>query len=341
MHYGVAMRNHGKIIPELSKVRRTVTLSKPAKQRLKWMEFYESHGNNARLTCRHFGLSPDVFYRWKKRYNSRNLASLEDNTASRKPKQVRQPTTDPQTIARIKHLREQYPRWGKKKLHAMLQSEGYSIGEATVGRTLARLRARGQLNEPAVVTARLAGTKRRSISKRPHAVRRDWSYIPKAPGDLIQVDTLHIYRPDGGGKRYQFTASDYISKHTARAVASRITSTAAASVLDVIVERMPIPPKLIQVDGGSEFMKVFETVCAERGIRLFVLPPHSPKLNGVVERMNRTSREEIYDLALHAGTTIEEHNQLLKEQDYIYNHIRPHETLGLKTPQAYYEAIKT
>ena len=87
MHYGVAMRNHGKIILQFSKVRRTATLSKPAKQRLKWMEFYASHGNNARLTCRHFGISPDVFYRWKNRYKPGHLATLED-TKSRRPETV-------------------------------------------------------------------------------------------------------------------------------------------------------------------------------------------------------------------------------------------------------------
>ena len=45
------------------------------------------------------------------------------------------------------------------------------------------------------------------------------------------------------------------------------------------------------MDGGSEFMAGFERACQEAGIRLFVLPPHSPKLNGHVERANRTHTE--------------------------------------------------
>jgi len=125
MHCGVAMRNHGKIIPELSRVRRTITLSKVAKQRLKWMDFYESHGHNARLTCRHFGLSPDVFYRRKNRYQPGHLASLEDHTVNHRPTHVRRPTTGPDTVAQIEQLREQYTCWGKKKLHAMLKEEGH------------------------------------------------------------------------------------------------------------------------------------------------------------------------------------------------------------------------
>jgi hypothetical protein len=32
------------------------------------------------------------------------------------------------------------------------------------------------------------------------------------------------------------------------------------------------------------------------GIRLFVLPPRSPKLNGCIERANRTHTEEFYEV---------------------------------------------
>src|SRR5918993_370382 len=54
------------------------------------------------------------------------------------------------------------------------------------------------------------------------------------------------------------------------------------------------PGDLIQVDSGSEFMAEFEAACQTRAIRLFVLPPRSPKLNGCVERTNRTWRDEFY-----------------------------------------------
>ena len=78
--YGVAMNIYGHILPGAARLsRQTIVLSAAAKQRLKWMDWYCSHGQNARATCRHFGLSPDVFYRWKNRYNSRDLSSLEDD----------------------------------------------------------------------------------------------------------------------------------------------------------------------------------------------------------------------------------------------------------------------
>jgi putative transposase len=39
---------------------------------------------------------------------------------------------------------------------------------------------------------------------------------------------------------------------------------------------MPFPVKVIQVDGGSEFMAEFETAYQAKGVALCVLPPRSP-----------------------------------------------------------------
>ena len=36
-------------------------LTEEVKQKLEWFDFYEKQGRNARLTCRHFGISPDTF----------------------------------------------------------------------------------------------------------------------------------------------------------------------------------------------------------------------------------------------------------------------------------------
>ncbi len=59
---------------------------------------------------------------------------------------------------------------------------------------------------------------------------------------------------------------------------------------------MPFPIRAVQVDRGSEFEAVFEEECQRRGIKLFVLPPRSPKLNGYVERAHRTHTGESYEV---------------------------------------------
>src|SRR3990170_3540345 len=96
----------------------------------------------------------------------------------------------PDLVAVIRAAREAHPRWGKRKLAVVLRREGWSVSVSTVGRTLARLRARGRLHEPPVVVAQVKRQKGRR--RRPYARRKPWGYVPHQPGDLVQVDTTTI-----------------------------------------------------------------------------------------------------------------------------------------------------
>jgi putative transposase len=111
-----------------------VSLSQTALKRLAWMEFYHSHGRNAALTCRHFAISRQTFYRWKRRLDRHNLASLEDR--SHRPHCVRRPTWTPELAERVLALRRNYPRWGKEKLVKLLRREQCHLSTSMVGRIL-------------------------------------------------------------------------------------------------------------------------------------------------------------------------------------------------------------
>jgi len=77
-------------------------------------------------------------------------------------------------------------------------------------------------------------------------------------------------------------------------------------------------------------MAEFEATCQRLGIALFVLPPKSPKLNGHVERMQRTFREEFYTRPLPARIP-ELQRELDAYLDY-YNRERPHRALNGLAP---------
>ncbi len=70
-----------------------------------------------------------------------------------------------------------------------------------------------------------------------------------------------------------------------------------------------------------------------------MLPPKSPKLNGHVERSNRTHREEFYEV-YDVDLNLEEHNKQLAKWKHVYNYIRPHESLDYLTPYQYYRQWK-
>lgn len=306
--------------------RLSVELSHQAKQRLRWMEHYDSsHGHNAALTCRYFGISRQSFYRWRRRYNRWDLGTLEEH--SRRPRRLRRPTWSSELSKKVLKLREQYPRWGKDKLVVLLSREGVKVSVSMVGRILTELKRRGILREglPNFISVR----KRRR--QRPYGVRKPKDYVVKSPGDLVQVDTLNV-RPLPGAVLKHFTARDVVSRWDVVEAHRCATAQNAATFLDSVKERMPFAIKAIQVDGGSEFEAEFEQACHSRKIKLFVLPPRSPKLNGSVERAQRTHTEEFYEVH-EFSLKIASLNNELKQWEKIYNTVRPHQALGYLTPE--------
>lgn len=73
-------------------------------------------------------------------------------------------------------------------------------------------------------------------------------------------------------------------------------------------------------------------------IQLFVLPPRSPKLNGRVERMQRTLRDEFYTRLLPDG--VAEMQRELEMYLGYYNHQRPHMALGGLAPMEYLALLR-
>jgi putative transposase len=74
--------------------------------------------------------------------------------------------------------------------------------------------------------------------------------------------------------------------------------------------------RAIHVDGGSEFYSEYEQECQRTGIKLFLLPPKNAKLNGCVERAQKTHTEEFYEVN-DCPWTIHELNKELSHWQYI------------------------
>jgi transposase InsO family protein len=161
-------------------------------------------------------------------------------------------------------------------------------------------------------------------------LRKPTDHPVDQPGDLVQLDTMHLM-PLPGVERRQFTAVDVVSRYGVLGVRSCATAGTARAFLADLQTRLPFPVNAIQVDGGSEFMAEFEQACQEAGIALFVLPPRSPKLNGRVERVNGTSRREFWEL-YDGDLELPPLQAALRAWEDAYNHRRPHQALGYQTP---------
>lgn len=298
-------------------------------QRLRWLKTWQRlrrEGYTADRAAELLKLPRSTLYRWKKRLEAEGVRGLEDR--SRRPKNSRKPQWSPELAQAVQSLREQYG-WDKVKLAHKLKQEGWQTSASTVGRILTRLKARGMLREPLSNGIR----RNRRHVKRPYAIRKPKSYTVSVPGDLVQVDTLDV-RPLPGKIIKQFTARDMVSRWDVIQAFRSATARNASSFLDTVIERSPYPVKAVQVDGGSEFQADFEMACAEKGIRLFVLPPRSPKLNGCVERAQRTHTEEFHDRYM-GELDLGSLNRAMRKWEHVYNHIRPHYSLDLQTPAEY------
>ena len=267
------------------------------------------------------GVPRSTLYRWRERAEP----------LSRRPRRTRQPRRPPGLAAAVERLRRDHPMWGKEKLGPILRKQGFAASQATVGRIIGELIARGTVQPvPALIRKVAARTAPRT---RPHAIRKPKDVIFAKPGDVVQIDTLSIY-PLPGVTIKHFNAYDPFAKWTVARPCKQATAKNAADFLDQVLEQMPDPVKAIQIDGGSEFMAEFEKACAEKNLPLYVLPPRSPKLNGAVERCNGAWRYEFYacvDLPLRFDKIV----QLVEAFQHLYNHHRPHGALAGKTPAEY------
>jgi len=302
-------------------------LSKNAQIRLQWIDWYYGHNKNARLTCRHFGISPSVFYRWLTRFEKGNKRFITLEDKSRKPHKVRTPTTEKNIIDLVVQTRKKNPAWSKYKIREILSRDfNVSVSSSTVGRILKRK----HLINPQY------GYRRKSSKVKNHKIPRTRAHksLKSAyPGSLIQVDTKRVSVL--GTTYYQFTAIDCMTRLQYIDVFSTITSSSGRAFLKNAQEYFPFKID-IQSDNGSEFLKEFHEFCEKNDMDHYFIYPNCPKQNGRVERLNQTAQYEFWDYQEDLLPKLSDLKQKAKEWNIKYNTYRPHQALGYKTPYAYY-----
>jgi putative transposase len=307
-----------------------VALSAAADQRMQKLKIWEvlkKKGSGDQEVGRLLRVSRATLYRWRSRLREKGPKGLE--AKSRRPRRIRRLGWSSELVESVLALREEYPSWGKDKLRVLLGRSGWQISSSTVGRILVDLKRRGLLHEP---PRGLVKYKKRRPSRK-YAIRKPKDYPVEQPGDLVQVDTLDVHPLDQAAVKH-FTARDVISRWDVLEAHARATAHTASEFLDTLLARMPFKVKAIQVDGGSEFRAGFEEACQQLGLKLFVLPPRSPKLNGRVERAHRTHLEEFYAV-IPDSAQLDKLNIALYKWERVYNQIRPHQALDYLTPAEY------
>lgn len=90
-------------------------------------------------------------------------------------------------------------------------------------------------------------------------------------------------------------------------------------------------PKMIRVDNGPEFIAAhFKQWAVNRGIDILYIQPGKPAQNGLIERFNRTFREDVMDM--HWFQSLHEVKKISDNWIKKYNNYRPHDSLQGLSP---------
>ena len=271
---------------------------------------------NVAHVCRRFGISRKSFYKWKRRHADHGDAGLCDRprTPQHSPR-----ATPREVVSKILYLRQHY-HFGAARIASYLDRfHGIAIARSSAHRILKR---HGMNRLPA------------NQKHQPHGKR--WQrYEKPQPGHRLQLDVKFLERIPGTRRRlYQFTAIDDCTRIRVLKVYDACTQRAAISFIDEVLRRLPFRVLVVQTDNGAEFQSQFHWHLEERDIRHVYIRPHTPRLNGKVERSHRVDDQEFYQLLDKDGITDDIHlfNEKLREWEDYYNYHRPHGALGGQTP---------
>lgn len=238
-----------------------------ALRRLTWFDFYLTHGENACLTCRHFGISRDTFYLWKSRFNPRNLKTLEFDTKTRRPHKLREMTTDPRILKLIFALRLADLTKSKYEIQEELKRAGIKVATKVIQKVINR--------HPELANT---GNLEKARRRKKYSIARTKAAKELKEKDLVslvQIDTKHLYVL---GKRfYIFVAIDCKSRLGYVWPYRSASSTNAADFLEKVIACFRFSIRAVNTDNGPEFLLNFHKSCQEKDITHYFSHPHTPK----------------------------------------------------------------
>jgi transposase InsO family protein len=269
-----------------------------------------------------YGISRKTAYKWVDRYEADRAQGLSER--SRAP-QAHGRRMAAETAAAIVALRRQYPRWGPKKLRAVLIERhpdedwpaASTMGDLLRREGLSALRRRPRY--PVPLTQPLSGA--------------------VAPNDVWTADFKGWFRTADGTRCDPLTVADACSRFV---LCCRIVSPCEIGVRPWFarVFREYGLPRTLRTDNGPPFatrgagqLSHLAVWWLKLGIALERIDPGHPEQNGRHERFHLTLQQETTTPpAVSAGQQQRRFDRMRQE----FNMVRPHEALGQRPPSRVY-----
>ena len=152
--------------------------------------------------------------------------------------------------------------------------------------------------------------------------------------ERIHSDIGGPIQPSYDGYKYWITYIDEYSRFAKVELLSSKSEAASATISNLknLKNVAQCGISIFRSDGGAEYQSItLQQYFDEQGINHEVVPPYTPQLNGMAERLNRTLVEKIRCLLISSGLNFSFWADAMNYACYIYNRT-PHSALEFKTP---------
>ena len=218
---------------------------------------------------------------------------------------------------RLQALAQERRRFGYRRLTVLLRREGWPVNHKRVYRLY---REAG------------LGVRRRK-RKRIGALERQPLTLPTRRNERWSMDFVFDALTDGRRFRSLNIVDDFNRECLAAEVDTSIPGARVVRVLERLRDLRGVPEVLV-ADNGPEFAgQALDVWAYEQGVKLHFIEPGKPVQNAFIESFNGRMRDEC--LNEHWFMSLAEARETIESWRRDYNEVRPHSSLGNRTPQEF------
>lgn len=223
---------------------------------------------------------------------------------------------------RLRALAAELPRYGYKRLHRRLRTQGMVVNHKKIYRLY-----------------REEGLMVRKRSRKRLIRRGEKLAPPSQPNERWSMDFTSDQLSNGRRFRTFNVVDDCTRESLAIHVARSIPGWLVVVVLTALVQKRG-KPLVIVCDNGPEFIgRALEIWAEENEVKIHFIQPGKPVQNCFVESFNGRFRDEC--LNEHWFTSMEDARQIIEAWRVNYNEVREHGSLGGLTPAEFRRAVES
>jgi putative transposase len=224
---------------------------------------------------------------------------------------------DAPALSAMAVLSAQYPRYGYRRIQVFLERQGQRMSADRAW----RLWQKAGLQVP------------RKRPRKRLATNRPRPCPPTGPGQVWGYDFVFDACANGQQLKCLTVIDEYTRESLAIDVAGSIRS---GRVIDVLSQLISLhgAPKVLRSDNGPEFVSHALLKWAASGnLDMALIDPGKPWQNGTTESFNGKFRDECLSMEWFRNRV--EAKAVIEQWRQHYNHVRPHSSLGNRTPAAF------